>query len=78
MSVGVISMLLQGFFHLCSHETIDFCSTGKPLYYKILKSLVLCFEKKSLKSSDISMKKIKYDVLVCLIIFYSDPTVTLS
>ncbi len=33
------------FFHLCSHENVDFCSTGEPLYFKILKSLVLILDR---------------------------------
>ncbi len=50
---SVISMSLQGFFHLCSHENVDFSSTGKPLYVNILKSLVLILDKNFLNLTGI-------------------------
>ncbi len=71
---SVISMSLQGFFHLCSHENVDFSSTGKPLYLILLFTLYFTlhtkiisadFGQKCLKSNrDISMKNMLYILCV--------------
>ncbi len=50
---SVISMSLQGFFHLCSHENVDFSSTGKPLYFNMLKSIELILDKNVLNLTEI-------------------------